>query len=71
VGVDREGHKQVLGIEWGTTENAASVKRLLTHLRDRGLSTNRKYPFVIDGTKALRAGIEEVFGSEQLRATPP
>jgi transposase-like protein len=65
VGVDVEGKKHILGIEPGATENAASVKRLLAHLRDHGLPTDRKYLFVIDGAKALRAGIEEVFGSEQ------
>ena len=65
VGVDREGKKHILGIELGATENAASVKRLLTHLRDRGLPTDRKYLFVIDGAQALRAAIEEVFGAEQ------
>jgi putative transposase len=61
VGVDTTGRKHVLGIECGATENAAAVKRLLTHLRDHGLPTERKYLFVIDGAKALRAGIDEVF----------
>jgi putative transposase len=65
VGVDREGRKHVLGIEAGATENAASVKRLLTHLRDQGLATDRTYLFVIDGAKALRAAIDEVFGTSQ------
>lgn len=65
VGVDREGRKHILGIEAGATENAAAVKRLLTHLRDQGLATDRKYLFVIDGAKALRAAIEEVFGGGQ------
>ena len=65
VGVDTEGNKHILGIEPGATENAAAVKRLLTHLRDHGLPTDRKYLFVIDGAKALRAGIDEVFGAEQ------
>ena len=65
VGVDVEGRKHILGIEPGATENAASVKRLLTHLRDHGLATDRKYLFIIDGAKALRPAIEEVFGSEQ------
>ncbi len=65
VGVDVEGHKHILGIEIGATENAAAVKSLLTSLRDRGLPTDRKYLFVIDGAKALRAGIEEVFGDDQ------
>jgi putative transposase len=65
VGVDRSGDKHVLGIEIGATENAASVKKLLVGLRDRGLATDRQYLFVIDGAKALRAGIEEVFGVDQ------
>jgi putative transposase len=65
VGVDAEGHKHILGLEIGATENAAAVKTLLTGLRDRGLPTDRRYLFVIDGAKALRAGIEEVFGADQ------
>ncbi|HEY4362990.1 MAG TPA: IS256 family transposase [Bryobacteraceae bacterium] len=65
VGVDAEGKKHILGIESGATENAASVKRLLNHLREQGLATDRKYLFVIDGAKALRAAIEEIFGADQ------
>ncbi len=65
VGVDRSGEKHVLGIEIGATENAASVKKLLVGLRERGLRTDQQYLFVIDGAKALRAGIEEVFGVDQ------
>src|SRR3954466_12739208 len=65
VGVDRSGDKHVLGIEIGATENAAAVKKLLVALRDRGLPIDRQYLFVIDGAKALRAGIEEVFGADQ------
>lgn len=65
VGVDRSGDKHVLGIEIGATENAAAVKKLLVGLRDRGLLTDQRYLFVIDGAKALRAGIEEVFGTDQ------
>jgi putative transposase len=65
VGVDRNGSKHVLGIQVGATENAAAVKQLLTNLRDQGLPTDRKYLFVIDGAKALRAAIDEVFGTDQ------
>jgi putative transposase len=65
VGVDVDGKKHILGIEPGATENAASVKRVLTRLRDQGLPTDRKYLFVIDGAKALRSGIDEVFGEDQ------
>lgn len=65
VGVDRDGRKHVLGIEPGATENAAAGKRLFTRLRDNGLNTEQKYLFVIDGSKALRAAIHEVFGAQQ------
>jgi putative transposase len=65
VGIDGQGSKHVLGIEMGATENASAVKNLLTGLRERGVPTDRRYLFVIDGAKALRAGIHEVFGSEQ------
>jgi len=65
VGVDVEGHKHVLGIAAGATENTAAVKQLLTGIRDRGLPADRKYLFIVDGAKALRAAIEEVFGGDQ------
>jgi transposase-like protein len=65
VGVDQAGNKHILGIAAGATENTAAVKGLLVHLREQGLPTDRKYLFVIDGAKALRAAIDEVFGSEQ------
>ena len=66
VGVDRAGRKHVLGIQLGATENAAAVKDLLVRLREQGLRTEQRYLFVIDGAKALRAGIDEVFGADQL-----
>jgi transposase-like protein len=65
VGVDRSGVKHILGIQAGATENSASVKELLTGLRERSLPTDRRYLFVIDGAKALRAAVEQVFGSDQ------
>jgi transposase-like protein len=65
VGADLEGRKHIMGIAVGATENAAAVKELLTGLRDRGLPTHRKYLFIIDGAKALRTAIEEVFGKDQ------
>lgn len=65
VGIDRAGSKHILGIELGATENAAAVKALLTRLGEQGLPTEVKYLFVIDAAKALRAGIEEVFGADQ------
>jgi len=64
-GVDTAGKKHILGIEPGAAENSAAVKRLLARWRDHGLPTDRKYLFVIDGAKALRAAIDEVFGTGQ------
>jgi putative transposase len=63
VGVARAGQKHVLGLQVGATENAAAAEDLLTSLVERGLSPDRKRVFVIDGSKALRAGIGKVFGS--------
>lgn len=65
VGVDGKGIKHVLGIQLGATENTAAVKALLVRLREQGVSSEKRYLFVVDGAKALRAGIEEVFGSNQ------
>jgi len=37
----------------------------------RGLKTGRKYPFVIDCSKALRSGIEAVLRPEESGAALP
>jgi putative transposase len=64
VGVDRAGHKHVLGISQGATENAAAVEDLLEQLVARGGGPEGKRLFVIDGAKALRAAIHKVFGTQ-------
>jgi putative transposase len=66
VGVDQEGHKHVLGICEGATENAAATKDLLEDLVARGVDPSRRRLFVIDGSKALRAAINAVFGASGL-----
>ena len=65
VGVDTEGHKHVLGIREGATENATVVTDLLTDVVSRGVDPRRRVLFVIDGSKALRAAINAVFGADQ------
>jgi transposase-like protein len=65
VGVDTEGHKHVLAIREGATENATVVKELLEDLVARGVKPEQKRLFVIDGSKALRTAINAVFGSHQ------
>ena len=64
VGVDRAGHKHVLGVQQGATENAAAVEDLLQQLVARGVKPETKRLFVIDGAKALRAAINRVFGPQ-------
>jgi putative transposase len=63
LGVNEQGNKALLGLSAGSSENAQVVKALLTGMRDRGLAVERDYLFVIDGGKALRSAIDEVFGS--------
>jgi putative transposase len=65
IGVDAQGHKHVLGIREGATENAAVVTALLEDVVARGVDPKRKMLFVIDGSKALRAAINTVFGADQ------
>ena len=65
VGVDLEGNKHVLGIREGATENSTVITELLEDIVSRGVDPKRKMLFVIDGSKALRAAINAVFGSDQ------
>jgi transposase-like protein len=63
LGVDIDGTKHPLGLVEGSTENTTVVKGLLTGLRDRGLDTTKPILAVLDGAKALAAGVREVFDS--------
>lgn len=63
LGVDAEGHKHPLGVQEGATENTTACTRLLTDLRDRGFRTGRSLLVVMDGSKALRKAVEDVFGN--------
>ena len=64
VGVDSTGQKHVLGLRQGSSENTTVVTELLNDLVRRGLSPDRRRLFVIDGSKALRAAIDAVFGAD-------
>jgi transposase-like protein len=64
LGVDADGHKHILGLRAGATENAVVVKDLLAGRVARGVDPARRRLFVIDGSKALRAGIDAVFGPQ-------
>jgi putative transposase len=66
VGVDRQGHKHVLGLWSGATENAEVCGALLDDLIERGLAKDKPYLFVLDGAKALKKAVVSRFGSQTL-----
>ena len=66
VGIESNGHKRVLGLREGATENAAACKALLADLIERGLDSNRAILVVIDGAKALHKAVIEIFGARVL-----
>jgi putative transposase len=63
LGVTAQGHKRILGLHEGGTENATVARTLLTTLVARGLDPTRPQLFGIDGSQALRKAIREVWGS--------
>jgi putative transposase len=66
LGITTEGVKLPLGLWEGSTENATLARTLLADLVDRGLDPEQAILFVIDGGKALRRAIRDVFGEHAL-----
>lgn len=64
LGIDTKGVKHILGLRQGATENTAVAKGLLEELVERGLALDRPMLVVIDGAKALRKAVTEVFGEQ-------
>jgi transposase-like protein len=62
LGITTEGVKIPLGLWEGSTENATVATALLSDLVQRGLDPEQGILFVIDGAKALRKAIRNVFG---------
>lgn len=61
-----DGTKVPVGLWLGDTENKTVVTHLLADLSDRGLDASGGILFVIDGSKALAAGVRRVFGDRAL-----
>jgi transposase-like protein len=61
VGIDLDGAKHPLALVEGSTENATLVTDLLVGLRERGLDVTRPVLAVLDGSKALRRAVLDVF----------
>lgn len=61
LGIGIDGTKHPLSLVEGSTENTTVVRDLLVDLRERGLDTTAPILVVLDGAKALRAAVREVF----------
>jgi putative transposase len=64
LGIDTDGVKQPLGLWDGSTENATVATTLLANLVERGLDVEQGVLVVIDGAKALRKAVRDVFGTD-------
>lgn len=63
LGIDAHGEKHPLGLWSGSTENAGICQTLLANLQERGLHTDRSLLVILDGSKALRKAVQDVFGA--------
>ena len=64
--ITSDGRKVPVGLWLGDTENKTVVTALLADLSARGLSADGGLLIVIDGAKALAAGVRRVFGEAAL-----
>jgi transposase-like protein len=62
LGIDTDGLKHPLGLWDGSTENATVATTLLSNLTGRGLDVDQGVLVVLDGGKALRKAVNDVFG---------
>jgi transposase-like protein len=62
LGIDTDGVKHPLGLWDGSTENATVATTLLANLTGRGLDVDQGVLVVLDGAKALRKAVKDVFG---------
>jgi putative transposase len=61
LGIDIDGTKHPLSLVEGSTENTTLVTELIVGLRERGLDVTRPILVVLDGSKALRRAVLDVF----------
>jgi putative transposase len=61
LGIAIDGTKHPLALVEGSTENATLARELLVGLRERGLDVTRPLLCVLDGAKALRRAVLDVF----------
>jgi putative transposase len=66
LGITTDGVKIPLGLWEGSTENATLARSLLSDLVERGLDPEQAILFIVDGGKAIRRAIKDVFGEQAL-----
>jgi putative transposase len=66
LGITAQGQKHVLGLWEGASENKAMCMTMLNSRVQRNLDAQQSCLFVIDGSKALRSVISDVFGARAL-----
>ena len=64
MGVTTDGHKQILGLRSGSTENHTVVEALFSDLMTRGLDPDHPRLYVMDGGKGLHKAIQNTFGKD-------
>jgi transposase-like protein len=62
IGLTLQGHKVVLGLHQGATENATVVKHLLEDIAQRGVGFDVPRLYVLDGGKGLHAAVRKMAG---------
>ena len=64
MGITEDGHKHILGVRDGATENAELVGDMLDSLLKRGLTLTPHALFVLDGSAALKKAVKKRFGAK-------
>jgi putative transposase len=62
IGLTLQGHKVVLGLHQGATENATVVRHLLEDIERRGVDFDVPRLYVLDGGKGLYAAVRKMAG---------
>jgi len=62
IGLTLQGHKKILGLHQGATENAPVVKHLLDDIERRGVEFDVPRLYVLDGGKALHSAVRRKAG---------
>src|SRR5438552_14265967 len=66
LGIAADGQKHALGLWEGSSEDATLCQSLLENLQSRGLRTDRSLLVILDGSKALRKAVRDLFGDVAL-----